>query len=183
MNSQLRRSALDFGPLVLFFVAWSVRGLYLATATVMVAAVLAVALGYWFDRKFHPVPLLTAVLVLIFGGLTIYLHNDAFIKMKPTMIYGLFGALLLGGLYFNRPFIKHLFGAALVMDDRSWRMLTWRFGVFFFAMAVLNELIWRNFSERMWVYFHSFGGIALTLLFSLSQAPFLVKHQIEKDSE
>jgi intracellular septation protein len=183
MNSQLRRSVLDFGPLVLFFVAWSVRGIYLATATVMVAATLAVALGYWFDKKLHPVPLLTAVLVLIFGGLTIYLHNDMFIKMKPTMIYGLFGVLLLGGLAFKRPFVKYVLGPALELDDRSWRTITWRFGLFFLAMAIINELIWRNFSEQVWVYFHSFGGIVLTFMFALSQAPFLMKHQIEKESE
>ncbi len=183
MNPQLRRSVVDFGPLLLFFVAWSVRGLYAATATAMIAGVAAVALGYWFDRKLHPVPLITAVLLLVFGGLTIYLHNDAFIKMKPTMIYGLFGALLLGGLYFKRPFIKHIFGAALTLSEQSWRILTWRFGLFFLAMALINELIWRNFSERAWVYFHSFGGVVLTLLFSLSQTPFLMKHQIEKESE
>ncbi len=183
MNPQIRRSVVDFGPLLLFFVAWSVWGIYAATAAAMIAGVAGVALGFWFDRKLHPVPLVTAVLLLVFGGLTIYLHNDAFIKMKPTMIYGLFGAVLLAGLYFNRPFVKIIFGPAVTLDERSWRMLTLRFGIFFLTMAVINELIWRNFSERVWVYFHSFGGIVLTLLFSLSQTPFLLKHQIDKETE
>lgn len=183
MNPQMRRSVVDFGPLLLFFAAWSVRGIYAATATAMVAGVVAVALGYWFDRKLHPVPLITAALLLIFGGLTIYLHNDAFIKMKPTIIYGLFGVVLLGGLYFNRPFIKYVLGTAVTLNDVSWRILTWRFGLFFFALALINELIRRNFSERAWVYFHSFGAIVLILLFSLSQTPFLLKHQTEKESE
>jgi intracellular septation protein len=183
MNPQLRRSLLDFGPLLLFFAAWSVRGIYAATATAMVAGVLAVALGYWFDRKLHPVPLMTAALLLVFGGLTIYLHNDAFIKMKPTMIYGLFGVVLLGGLYFNRPFVKYVFGAAVTLNDANWRVLTLRFGFFFLAMAVLNELIWRNFSERIWVYFHTFGGTVLIILFSITQAPFLLKHQVENETE
>jgi len=183
MNPQLRRSVVDFGPLLLFFVAWSVGGIYAATAAAMIAAVVAVGLGYWFDRAFHPVPLITAAMLLVFGGLTIYLHNDTFIKMKPTMIYALFGAVLLGGLYFDQPFVKYALGTAVPLKDGSWRTLTWRFGIFFLTMAVLNELIWRNFSERVWVYFHSFGGVALTLLFSMSQIPFLLKHQIENTDD
>lgn len=183
MNPQLRRSVVDFGPLLLFFVAYRVFDLYVATATVMMAAVAAAGLGFFLDRKLHPVPLITAIIVLVFGGLTLYLNNEMFIKMKPTMIYTLFGGVLLGGLWFNRPFVKHVFGTALVLSDRSWHVLTWRFGLFFLAMAVINELIWRNFSNDIWVNYHVFGAIALTLLFSLGQVPFLLKHQIEKESE
>jgi intracellular septation protein len=183
MNPQLRRSVVDFGPLLLFFVAYRVFDLYVATATVMVAAVAAAGLGFFLDRKLHPVPLMTAVIVLVFGGLTLYLNNEIFIKMKPTMIYALFGGVLLGGLWFNRPFVKHVFGTALVLNDHSWRVLTLRFGLFFLVMAVINELIWRNFSDDIWVNYHVFGAVGLTLLFSLSQVPFLLKHQIEKESE
>ena len=183
MNPQLRRSVVDFGPLLLFFAAFKLFDLYVATATVMVAAVAAVGLGYWLDRKIHPVPLATALIVLVFGGLTLYLNNETFIKMKPTMIYALFGAVLLGGLYFNRPFVKYIFGAAITLQEASWRVLTWRFGAFFLLMAVLNELIWRNFSENAWVNFHTFGAIALTLLFSFSQMPFLLKHQTKPDAD
>lgn len=183
MNPQLRRSLLDFGPLLLFFIAYRLFGLYVATATIMAAAVGSVILGYIFDRKLHPVPLFTAVIVVIFGGLTLYLNDKTFIKMKPTMIYALLAAVLLGGLWFNRPFVKYIFGSALVLPDKAWRMLTLRFGGFFIAMSVLNELIWRNFSESIWVDFHVFGAVALTLLFSLAQAPFLLKHQIEQENE
>ena len=182
MNSQLRRTILDFGPLLLFFAAYKVAGIFAATATVMVAAVIAVCAGYWLDRKVHPIPLATAVIVLVFGGLTLYLNNDMFIKMKPTMIYGLFGATLLGGLYFNRPLVKYVLGAAVTLNEAAWRVLTWRFGLFFFVMALLNELIWRNFSSDLWVNYHVFGAIALTVLFSMSQVPFLLKHQIETES-
>src|SRR5512140_159568 len=121
MNPQLRRSVVDFGPLLLFFVAYRLFDLYVATATVMVAAVAAAVLGFFLDRKVHVVPLITAVIVLVFGGLTLYLNNEMFIKMKPTMIYALFGAVLLGGLVLNRPFVKHVFGTALVLNDHSWR--------------------------------------------------------------
>ncbi len=179
MNPQLRRVILDFGPLLLFFAAYKVSGLYAATATVMVAAVVAVAVGYHFDRKIHPVPLATAAIVLVFGGLTLYLNDVTFIKMKPTMIYALFGAALLGGLYFDRPLAKYVLGAAVTLDDAAWRVLTRRFGLFFFGMSFLNELIWRYFSNDIWVDYHVFGATALTVLFSLSQLPFLLKHQIE----
>jgi intracellular septation protein len=183
MNSQLRRTILDFGPLLLFFAAYKVAGIFAATATVMVAAVGAVCVGYWLDRKVHPIPLATAVIVLVFGGLTLYLNNDMFIKMKPTMIYALFGSVLLGGLYFNRPLVKYIFGAAVTLNEAAWRVLTRRFGLFFFAMALLNELIWRNFSNDVWVDYHVFGAVALTVLFSMSQVPFLLKHQIETKTD
>jgi intracellular septation protein len=183
MKAQLRRSIVDFGPLLLFFVAYRLFDLYVATATVMVAAVAAAVLGYVLDRKLHPVPLMTAVIVLVFGGLTLYLNDKTFIKIKPTMIYALFGAVLLGGLCFKKTFAKHIFGSALKLDDGSWRILTARFGGFFLAMAILNELIWRNFSEGLWVSFHVFGAIALTVLFSMSQVPFLIKRQIDEDAE
>ncbi|HEY0282022.1 MAG TPA: septation protein A [Rhizomicrobium sp.] len=178
----MRRTILDFGPLLLFFAAYKLFDLTVATATVMAAASIAVAIGYWFDRKIHPVPLVTAVIVLVFGGLTLYLNDDTFIKMKPTIIYALFGAALLGGLYFNRHFVKFILGAAMTLNEAAWRVLTWRFGLFFFAMAILNELIWRNFSSDVWVDYHVFGAIALTVLFSVSQVPFLLKHQIETES-
>jgi intracellular septation protein len=185
MNPQFRRSLVDFGPLLAFFIAYRLFGLYTATATVMVAAVAAAVLGYVFDKKLHPVPLATAVIVVIFGGLTLYLNDKMFIKLKPTMVYGLFAAILLGGLAFNRLFIKYVFGAAVTLAESHWRTLTARFGGFCIGMAVLNELIWRNFSDGVWVTFHTFGAIAVTLLFLFSQVPFLLKHQIahESDSE
>jgi len=183
MNPQVRRSVLDFGPLLLFFVAYRLFDLYAATATIMVAAVVAAALGWWFDRKLHPIPLATAFIVLVFGGLTLYLNDKIFIKMKPTIIYALFAAVLWGGLLFNRPLVKFVFGPAMTLSDASWRTLSLRFGVFFLAMAILNELIWRNFSEGFWVGYHVFGAIALTVLFCASQVPFLLKRQIAEDEE
>jgi len=182
MKTQLRRFALDFGPLLLFLLAFKLFDLYVATATVMIAATLALGIGYWIDRKIHPVPLATVVLLAVFGGLTLYLKNDIFIKMKPTLIYTLLGAVLIGGQYFNRPVVKYVLGMAVSLDDGGWRGLTWRFGLFFFGMALLNELIWRNFSSDIWVTYHVFGAIALTFLFGLCQAPFLLKHQIESET-
>lgn len=181
MNPQLKRSLVDFGPLLLFFVAYRLFGFYVATATVMVAAVAAVGMGYVFDRTLHPVPLMTAAIMLIFGGLTLYFNDNTFFKMKPTMIYGVFAALLLGGLAFKQALIKYIFEAAIRLDDKAWRTLSARFAGFCIGMAVLNELIRRYFSDDIWVNFHVFGAIALTLLFSLSQVPFLLRHQIDAE--
>jgi intracellular septation protein len=183
MNPQLRRSLLDFGPLLLFFIAYRLFGLYVATGTIMVTAVAAVLLGYVLDRKLHPLPVVTAIIVVIFGGLTLYLNDKTFIKLKPTMIYSLFAVALLGGQWFKRPFVKYILGAALLLDEKSWRSLTFRFAGFFIAMAVLNELIWRNFSDETWVNFHVFGAVTLTVLFCASQLPFLMKHQIETNND
>ncbi|GAA0525868.1 intracellular septation protein [Rhizomicrobium palustre] len=183
MNPQLRRSLTDFGPLLLFFIAYRLFDLYVATAVIMAAAVTAAILGFVIDRKLNPMPIFTAVVVVIFGGLTLYLNDKTFIKMKPTMIYALFGAILIGGVWFKRPFVKTILGTAFAMADKAWAVLSLRFGGFFLAMAVLNELIWRNFSESFWVNFHTFGAIALTILFCFSQAPFLLRHQMDTPAE
>ena len=139
MNPQIRRLALDLGPLLIFFAGFKFLGIFGATAVFMVAVLVALALGCVLERRLSPMPLFTAVLVLIFGGLTLYLKNDIFIKMKPTVLYGFFGAILLGGLAFNRLFIKYVFAQAFDLDETGWRQLTWRWGIFFLALAALNE--------------------------------------------
>jgi intracellular septation protein len=143
----------------------------------MAAVLVALALDYAIERRFSPVPIMTAVLVVIFGGLTLYLKNAIFIKMKPTALYTLFGLTLLGGLYFNRLFLKYLLSLGFEMPDAAWRTLTFRYGIFFLALAAANEIVWRNFSESVWVDFKVWGVIPLILLFSLSQAPFLLRHE------
>ena len=183
LDRQLKTAVAFAEPLLLFFIAYRLFDFKVATATVMAGAVAAVVLGYVFDKKLHPVPLVTAVIVLIFGGLTLYLNDKMFMKMKPTMIYGLFAVTLLGGLAFNRVFIKYIFQAAISLEEKNWRVLTARFGGFCIGMALLNELIWRNFSDGTWATFHTFGSTALMLLFSFSQVPFLLKHQIAPDTE
>jgi len=183
MTPQLRRFALDLGPLFVFFIAYRFLGIYSATAVFMVAVLIALALDYVFERKFSPVPIMTAVLVMIFGGLTLYLQNDIFIKMKPTALYSLFGLTLLGGLYFNRLFLKYLLSLGFDMPDGAWRTLTLRYGIFFLVMACANEIVWRNFPTDIWVDFKVWGAIPLIFLFSITQAPFLMRHQIEEEKK
>jgi intracellular septation protein len=179
MNPQTRRMIVDFAPLVLFFAAYKFGGLYIATATVIVAAIAALGIGWWFDRKISPVPLFTAVVVAVLGGLTLYLQNATFIKMKPTIVYSLLGFGLIGGELAGKSLVKHILGTAVRLSDAGCRGMAMRFGGFFLLMAVINELIWRNFSDDTWVNYHTFGAISLTIVFAISQAPFLAKHVIE----
>lgn len=176
MNPQIRKLLLDMGPLFLFFAAFQYAGIYAATGIFMVAAVSSVAIGWHLEKKLSPIPLITAVLVLIAGGLTLYLRNDVFIKMKPTVLYVIFGATLLGGLRFNRLFIKYVFAEAFDLTDQGWRGLTWRWGIFFLILAALNEAVWRSTSTATWVSFKVWGIVGLIFVFALAQTPFLLKH-------
>jgi intracellular septation protein len=176
MNPQIRKLLLDMGPLFLFFAAFQYAGIFAATGIFMAAALLSVAIGWHLEKKLSPIPLITAILVMIFGGLTLYLHNETFIKVKVTVLYVIFGTTLLAGLRFNRLFIKYVFAEAFDLTDQGWRGLTWRWGIFFLALAALNEAVWRNTSTATWVTFKVWGIIGLIFLFALAQTPFLLKH-------
>jgi intracellular septation protein len=171
--------ALDLGPLVLFFFANSRFGIFTATATFMVAVLAALAASYVLTRRLPIMPVVTAIIVLVFGGLTLILHNDTFIKIKPTIIYALFGAVLLGGLFFNKPLLGMVFDSLFHLTEEGWRKLTWRWAIFFFALAVLNEIVWRNVSTDAWVDFKVFGVVPLTFLFGALQVPLLKKYAAE----
>jgi len=168
--------ALDLGPLVLFFFANSRYGIFTATATFMVAVLAALAASYVLTRRLPIMPVVTAIIVLIFGGLTLVLHNDTFIKIKPTIIYALFGGVLLGGLLFGKPLLGVVFDSLFHLTEEGWRKLTLRWALFFFALAVLNEIVWRNTSTNIWVDFKVFGVMPLTLLFGALQYPLLQKY-------
>jgi intracellular septation protein len=172
---------LDIGPLVLFFAANARFGIFTATAAFMVAVLVALGVSYAMTRHIAIMPLVTAVIVLIFGSLTLVLHNDTFIKLKPTIIYVLFGGTLLGGLLLNKPFLSILFDQVFHLTDEGWRKLTWRWVWFFFALAVINEIVWRNFSTDFWVSFKLFGVVPLTFLFGAAQYPLLTKYHAEKN--
>src|SRR5580704_16534571 len=183
MNPQLRRLALDLGPLIVFFAAFRFLGIFAATAIFMAAMVAALALSYALEKRLSPMALVTAVLLLVFGGLTLYLKNDVFIKMKPTVLYGIFGAVLLGGLAFNRLFIKYVFAQAFELDERGWKKLTIRWGLFFHCLAVINETVWRSTSTATWVSFKVWGIIPLIFLFALAQTPLVIKHQTPQSGD
>jgi intracellular septation protein len=167
---------LDIGPLVLFFAANLRFGIFTATAAFMVAVLIALAVAYAKTRRIEVMPLVTAVIVVIFGGLTLILHNDTFIKLKPTIIYALFGGTLVAGLLFGKSFLGVLFDSVFNLTDEGWRKLTWRWAFFFFVLALLNEIVWRNFSTDFWVSFKLFGVVPITFLFGALQYPLLTKY-------
>jgi intracellular septation protein len=174
--------ALDLGPLVLFIAANTRLGIFGATAVFMVATVVALFVAYALTRHLPVMPLVSAAVVLVFGSLTLILHDEEFIKMKPTIIYALFGAALLGGHLMNRPLLATVLDAAFHLTDDGWRKLTLRWIVFFFALAVANELVWRTQSTNFWFGFKG-ACAAITFVFAMLQYPLLMKYAAPAEGE
>ncbi|WP_349363145.1 MAG: septation protein A [Roseitalea porphyridii] len=189
--------ALEFGPLLAFFFAnaraeWLSERItflgalgepiFVATAIFMAATAVSLSLSWLLTRTIPMMPLISGVVVLIFGALTLWLHNDLFIKIKPTIINGLFSVLLLGGLFiFRVSLLRYVFDTAFRIDERGWHKLTIRWGLFLAGMAVLNEVLWRNFSTDFWVAFKVWGNMPITIAFTLSQMPMIMRHSIDPD--
>jgi len=194
----LLKLVLELGPLLVFFFANS-RGewllerfpalgviggpIFVATALFMAATVLALAVSWAMTRTLPIMPLVSGIVVLAFGTLTLWLHNDTFIKMKPTIVNALFGGVLLGGLAFGKSLLGYVFDQAFRLDAEGWRKLTFRWGLFFLLLAVLNEVVWRNFSTDTWVAFKVWGIMPITIAFTLSQMRLIMKHSLEPAEE
>ncbi len=174
--------ALELGPLALFFAVYSRLGIFAATGVLMAGVLATLVVSYAMLRRIPIMPLVTAVIVLIFGSLTLILHDETLIKIKPTALYLLFGGALFVGLWVKKPLLKILFDGALHVTEEGWRKLTWRWAFFFLALAVLNEIVWRTQTTDLWVKFKTFGFLPLTLLFALAQAPLIMKYET-KDEE
>jgi intracellular septation protein len=167
---------IELGPLIVFFAGNAIAGIYAGTAAFMVATLISLAAARLLHRKIPIMLLISGAIVLVFGGLTIFLHDDTFIKIKPTIVYSMFAVLLAAGLLLKKPLLEILFGSAFALTEEGWRKLTIRWIIFFAAMALVNELIWRNFSTDTWVSFKVFGFLPLTLLFTLLQVPLVQRH-------
>lgn len=187
------KTYLDLGPVIIFFVSYFVVGkiypaphgqpsqpaIMWATGIFMAMTLVSLIASYLIEKKIHLVPLITAGAVLVFGGLTIALHDPRFIKIKPTIIYILFAAILLTGWALRKPFIKHVFRGQLHLSDQGWRVLTLRFGLFFIVAAILNEAVWRNFSFDFWITYKVWGMTALTFVFTALQMMFVSRYHID----
>ncbi len=194
----LLKLALELGPLGVFFFA-NARGaqlaesfpalaafggpIFVATAAFMVAITVSLIVSYVMTRHLPIMPLVTGVVVLVFGALTLYLHDDLFIKLKPTIINGLFGTVLLGGLFFGRSLLGYVFDSVFRLDAEGWRKLTFRWGLFFYFLAIVNEVVWRNFSTDTWVTFKVFGIMPITFIFTFSQIPMISRHSLTDPNE
>ncbi|RUV81610.1 septation protein A, partial [Mesorhizobium sp. M1A.F.Ca.IN.022.07.1.1] len=189
---------LELGPLLVFFFA-NARGewlaqkfpalaelggpIFVATGLFMAATALALIASWLLTRTLPIMPLVSGVVVLIFGALTLYLQDDVFIKMKPTIVNTLFGGVLLGGLFFGKSLLGYVFDSAFSLDAEGWRKLTFRWGLFFLVLALVNEVVWRNFSTDAWVTFKVWGIMPITLLFTFSQMPLIMRHSLEEKAK
>src|SRR5262245_59292039 len=158
-------------------------GIFAATAVFIPAVLVALAIGYALTRHLPVMPVVTAVIVVVFGGLTLALQNETFIKLKPTIIYVLFGVVLLGGLAFGKSFIGMVFDSVFHLTEEGWRKLTVRWALFFLALAVVNEIVWRTQSTDVWVSFKVFGVVPLTFVFAALQYPLLTKYAVPEKTE
>ena len=194
----LLKLVLELGPLMVFFFAnargeWLIERfpalsnigepIFIATALFMAATAIALAASWILVRSLPIMPLISGIVVLIFGALTLWLHNETFIKMKPTIVNALFGVILLGGLYFGKSLLGYVFDSAFKLNAEGWRKLTMRWGIFFIFLAVLNEVVWRSFSTDFWVAFKVWGTMPITLLFTFAQMPLVMKYSIEPAAE
>ena len=179
----LLKLALELGPLVLFFLANQRAGIFAATGLFVAATLVALAVHYALVRKLPIMPLVSGVVVVVFGGLTLALQDELFIKLKPTIVNTLFGLTLLGGLYFRKPLLAFVLDSMFDLTDEGWRKLTFRWAMFFFVLAVLNEIVWRTQSTDFWVSFKVFGIMPLTIAFALAQTPLLLRYEVAKKPE
>jgi len=172
----LLKLALDLGPLVLFFLVNARLGIFAATAAFMVAVLVALVVSYALIRRLPAMAIVSAVIVLVFGGLTLVLEDETFIKLKPTIIYLLFAGVLFGGLLLRKPLLEIVFDQMFHLTEEGWRKLTVRWAVFFLALAVLNEIVWRTQTTDFWVSFKVFAIVPLTFAFAALQYPLLRKY-------
>ena len=176
LRPQLIKIGLELGPLLVFFFVNANYDIFTATAWFMGAMVLSLALSWFILKKIAIMPLVTGVVVLIFGTLTLLLKDDTFIKMKPTIVDTLFGVTLLGGLLWGQSLLKYVFGDVYKLKPEGWRRLTINWGLFFLFLAVANEVVWRLFDTDFWVAFKVWGVMPITVVFSMLQLPLLTKY-------
>jgi intracellular septation protein len=192
LKPQIIKMALELGPLVVFFIVnakgedilaafpalsqWFTQPIIFATAVFMAAMVISLLLSWVLLHRIAVMPLVTGVVVLIFGGLTLYFQDPIFIKMKPTIVNTLFGVTLLGGLAFGQSLLKYVFGEVYKLEPKGWTILTLRWGLFFILLAVMNEVVWRTQSTDFWVAFKVWATMPLTIIFAALQLPVLTKY-------
>ena len=179
------RGVVDYGGLVAFLIGFflnrgggmtSQEALVQATWWLVGGSLLGLVVGFVFEKRIAPFPLIAGGAALVFGGLTLFFHDVRFVKLKPTVMNSLFGVALLGGLILRKNPLKLLLGDAVKMPDEGWRKLTLNYGLFFLALAGLNEIVWRTQPDDIWVVFRFPGLLILTVLFGFAQVPLMMKY-------
>lgn len=197
MNPALKL-ALELGPLLVFFFAnsraeWLTeqypplaalgQPIFIASAFFMAATAIALVVSWIKLRSLPVMPILSAGIIFVFGAIGFWLHDEMFFKIKPTIINTMFGLILLGGLYFGKSLLGYVFDSAFRLDAEGWRILTWRWGLYFLLMAVVNEVMWRNFSTDTWIAFKVWGNLPLSILFMMAQMPLMMRHALPEEGE
>ena len=183
MNKSIIKFITDFGPLLVFFFFYynSDKNLKIAIPPFIIATLISLAIVWLLEKKIPMVPLISGVLITFFGGLTIYFNNPVFIYIKPTIINILFGLALLFGKYFtNEPILKKILGKSIMLADEGWNILTKRWTIFFFSVALLNEIVWRTQSEEFWVNFKVWGLLPITFVFTAFQVSLITKYKLDE---
>ncbi|MCH2546958.1 MAG: septation protein A [Alphaproteobacteria bacterium] len=174
------KNIVDLAPVAGFMTAWFLtKNMMIATALLMALTFISLGIFYAVERKIALMPLITGVMVGVFGGLTLFLQDETFIKMKPTIINVIFATILLVGWKLDKPLLKYLFESAFKLDNAGWYGLSLRWGLFFLFLALVNEVVWRNFSTDFWISFKLFGMLTLNILFWIVHVPYLQKHMQE----
>lgn len=168
----------EFGPLIVFFATFKLSDIFVATGLMLVTTIGGLLVSYLIDKKISLPLLISGSILIISGVITIVSGDSKYIKMKPTIVYGIFGLILYIGTLKQKGLVKEVFSAIVKMEDQAWITLSWRFAIYFFVMAIINEIVWRNYSEDIWVNFKIFGFVPLTLLFIGLQAPFIHKNRL-----
>jgi len=173
----------EFFPLIIFFAVYykSDKDLYLSIAAVIVATLISIVALYIKEKKVSTMMLVSAVILIVFGGLSIFLKNDIFFKMKPTIINALFAIILIGSTFFNKPVLKMLLNSSMKLTDQGWSLMNKMWSGFFIFLALLNEVVWRTQTTDIWVNFKVFGIMGITIVFTIIQIPLLKKHFIDFD--
>ena len=182
--------ALELGPLVLFFFGNAygdrlgfpeAQRIFVATGLFVVATLVSLGVHFALVRRLPIMPLVSGVVVLVFGGLTLLLQDELFIKLKPTIVNTMFGVILLAGLYWRKPILAVVLDSMLDLTEEGWRKLTLRWALFFFVLAILNEVVWRTQTTDLWVKFKVFGIMPLTVIFALAQTPLIMRYEAKRD--
>ena len=203
-QNPMLKLALEMGPLVLFFLANSrpalfrplleplmpasllegeKAGIFAATLVLMIGVVVALLISWQMTKRLPVMPVVTCIAVVFFGALTFFFHDDLFIKLKPTIVNAIFGTILLGSLAFGKLLLPIVLDSVMNLSQEGWRQLTIRWGLFFYALAILNEIVWRTQTTDFWVSFKVFGIMPLTIIFALAQVPLIMKHEVKQEGQ
>jgi intracellular septation protein len=176
-SSQFLKLFLEVAPIGIFFLVNSYQGIFWGTGIFMVATVVSLVVSRALLGRIPVMPFVSGIFVVTFGALTLILQDALFIKLKPTIVNALFSIILFGGLMTGRPLLQHLMGDVFQLTPKGWTVLTFRWACFFALLAIINEVVWRNFSESFWISFKVWGVMPLTMAFAIAQLGVLKRHQ------